>query len=129
MNIIFFDGLCPMCHAWVKRIIRWDKKKIFHFAPLESTWAETMLKPSFPEYLREDTLVYVHNGHVKTRSAAVLCILGALGFPYQLFGIGWLIPARIRDAVYRAVAKRRYRYGKRYEECPVPPNEWKDRFL
>ena len=129
MNIIFYDGLCPMCHAWVKRIIRWDKKKKFQFVPLESALAETMLKPTFPEYLKEDTLVYVQNGQVKIRSTAVLCILRTLGFPYTLFQIGWLVPGFIRDALYQAVANRRYRYGKRYEECPVPPKEWMDRFL
>jgi predicted DCC family thiol-disulfide oxidoreductase YuxK len=47
-----------MCHSWVKRIIRWDNKKTFKFAALESDTAKMILTPLLPEYLKEDTLVY-----------------------------------------------------------------------
>ncbi|MFZ1677755.1 MAG: DCC1-like thiol-disulfide oxidoreductase family protein, partial [Saprospiraceae bacterium] len=54
-KIIFYDGVCPMCNTWVKRIIRWDRKKVFHFAALESETAQKLLTPLLPGYLAEDT--------------------------------------------------------------------------
>jgi predicted DCC family thiol-disulfide oxidoreductase YuxK len=128
-NIIFYDGNCPMCNAWVKRIIPLDHKKRFHFAPLESETAHKVLTPIMPEYLKEDTIIYYEDGQVYLRSSAAIRIMAALGLPYNLGVVFALVPLRIRDGVYRWVANRRYKYGKRYDSCPVPPIEWRDRFL
>jgi predicted DCC family thiol-disulfide oxidoreductase YuxK len=58
-----------------------------------------------------------------------LKIVEALGFPYNLGMIGYILPKKWRDAGYQWLAKRRYRYGKRYDSCPMPPEKWRDRFL
>jgi len=129
MKVIFYDGLCPMCNAWVKRFIRWDKKKLFHYAPLEGERAKQMLGEIFPDFLKEDTIIYFDEGKTYLRSSAALKIMSQFGFPYKLAGIGLLIPRVIRDGVYRGIANRRYAYGKRYESCPIPPPEWRDRFI
>jgi predicted DCC family thiol-disulfide oxidoreductase YuxK len=113
----------------VKRFLRWDKKKIFHFAPLEGETAKQMLGEIFPDFLKEDTIIYFVEGKVYVRSTAALKILSQLKFPYKLSVIGFLVPRLIRDAVYRWIANRRYAYGKRYDSCPIPPPEWRDRFL
>ena len=129
MKIIFFDGNCPMCHSWVKRLINWDKSKIFKFAPLESETARNYLSPILPEYIKEDTIVYYDNGKTYLRSEAALRIIKELGFPYSFLSIGLTVPKAIRDSVYRWVANRRYKFGERYESCPLPSVDWRDRFL
>ena len=118
-----------MCHSWVKRLIHWDRKKQFKFAPLESETAKQILGPLMPEYLLQDTIVYYDNGNVTIRSEAALRILGSLNFPISFLKTGLLIPRQLRDAVYARVAANRFKFGKRYESCPLPPAEWKDRFL
>ncbi len=129
MKIIFFDGNCPMCHSWVKRLINWDKKKIFRFAPLEGETAQKMLPPVLPDYLSEDTIVYFDNGRALLRSDAALQIIGELGFPFSILKFGKVVPGAFRDSVYKMVANRRYTFGKQYDSCPLPPIEWRDRFL
>ena len=129
MKVIFYDGMCPMCNGWVKRFIRWDKKKIFLFAPLEGEIAKQMLEPVFPGYLKENTIIYFEDGNVFVRSTAALKILGQLKFPYSLCKVGLFVPRFFRDWVYHQIAIRRYLYGKRYDSCPMPPPEWRDRFL
>ena len=118
-----------MCHSWVKRLIKWDHKKIFKFAPLESETARKLLTPLFPDYIREDTIVYYDTGKIYLRSEAALRIISNLDFPLSFMKTGLLIPKTIRDAAYKAVARQRYKFGKRYESCPLPPAEWRDRFL
>ncbi len=129
MKIIFFDGTCPMCNAWVKRIIRWDRKKIFRFSPLEGELAKKTLTSLLPGYITEDTIVYYDDGQVYLRSDAGLKIARELGFPYSLGVIGGVMPKDWRDGIYRYIASRRYTYGKRYDVCPMPPQAWKDRFI
>jgi predicted DCC family thiol-disulfide oxidoreductase YuxK len=118
-----------MCHAWVKRIIRWDKKKIFRFSPLEGELAKNTLSSILPGYIAEDTIVYYDDGKVYLRSDAALKIAGALGFPYHLLAAGILVPKFLRNVLYRKIASNRYRFGKRYTSCPLPPVEWKDLFI
>ena len=118
-----------MCNSWVRRIIRMDDTKLFHFAALESETAKEMLTPLLPEYVKEDTVVFYEDGRIYLRSDAALRILKTLGFPYALSSFLAIIPKTLRDGVYRWVANRRYKYGPRYESCPVPPVEWRDRFL
>ena len=129
MKIVFFDGNCPMCHSWVKRIIRSDPDKIFHFAPLDSETAKQLLSPLLPAYIKEDTLVYYDEGTIYLRSDAALRIFKDLGFPYAALSGFKFVPKFMRDNVYRWIANRRYKYGKRYDSCPLPPVEWRDRFL
>ena len=129
MRIVFYDGYCPMCNSWVKQIVRRDKHKTFQFAPLDSETARKMLTSLVPDYIKEDTIIYYEDGKVFMRSDAALRILKTLGFPVSMLSMGLLVPKTIRDGVYNWVAKRRYKFGKRYEECPLPPLEWRDRFL
>jgi predicted DCC family thiol-disulfide oxidoreductase YuxK len=67
---------------------------------------------------------------VLERSRAVLHALAQLGTGWRvLAGIGALVPLSIADAVYAFVARRRYQVFGRYDACPLPRPEWKDRFL
>lgn len=129
MKLIFYDGLCPMCNSWVKRIIAWDKQKVFKFAALEGDTAKQYLAPVFPGYLKEDTIVFLDEGKVFLRSSAFFRICSYLNLPYKFFRVGMLIPKFLRDGVYRWIASRRYKFGERYAACPIPPMEWRDRFL
>ena len=70
-----------MCHAWVKKLIKWDRSGIFKFAPLESDIAKDLLSPILPGYLGEDTVVYYDDGKIYLRSNAALRIFYDLGFP------------------------------------------------
>lgn len=128
-NIIFYDGNCPMCNTWVKRILKWDSKKVFSFAALESETAQKLLKPLFPKYLEENTIILYADDRIYLRSTAVMHILVSLGFPANLGSAMIIFPRGLRDGVYDWIANRRYKYGKRYDSCPIPPPVWRDRFL
>jgi predicted DCC family thiol-disulfide oxidoreductase YuxK len=129
LKVIFYDGYCPMCNGWVRAIIRFDKEKRFHFAALESEVARRMLHPLFPDYEKEDTIILLDEDKVYLRSDAALRILRNLPAPISWLYAGKLVPKSIRDKMYRWIASRRYRWGKRFDSCPVPPKEWRDRFL
>ncbi len=128
MKIVFFDGQCPMCHSWVKRIIRWDKQHLFKFSPLEGNEAHKLLSPLLPDYMQENTIVYYDEGIIYMRSDAAIKIFSQLPFPCNLIVLVKIFPKFLRDFGYRWVANRRYQYGERYDACPLPPREWEDRF-
>jgi predicted DCC family thiol-disulfide oxidoreductase YuxK len=47
----------------------------------------------------------------------------------MLTAIARLVPPGLADALYAAVARRRYRFFGRFDACPLPRPEWRDRFL
>jgi predicted DCC family thiol-disulfide oxidoreductase YuxK len=129
MKVVFYDGYCPMCNAWVKAIVRWDKHKLFHFAPLQSDVAKRMLRPLIADFEKEDTIVLLDEDKVYLRSDAALQVARLLPAPFSWLAAGRFFPKGLRDMVYRWVAANRYRIGQRFDECPVPPREWTDRFI
>ena len=64
-----------------------------------------------------------------TRSDAVLTILDELGGGWKLVAMLRIVPRPVRDAVYRLVARYRYRWFGRFETCQLPAPEQRARFL
>ena len=102
---------------------------MFKFAPLESEEAKKTLGGIFPDYLKENTIVLFDEGKISMRSDAAFNIGKQLTFPMNMSVVGLIVPKFIRDKVYTYIANRRYKFGKRYDSCPIPPPEYRDRFL
>ena len=52
-----------------------------------------------------------------------------LRFPWWLARVGLVVPRVVRDAVYRLVARNRYRWFGRTEACRLPTPDLRARFL
>jgi predicted DCC family thiol-disulfide oxidoreductase YuxK len=129
--IVFFDGVCNFCNASVNFIIDRDPAGYFQFAPLQSDVAKTLLAERGVAVAEGDpeSMVLLEGDRVYLRSTAALRIARRLRGPWPLaYGFAAL-PAFARDAVYRLVAKERYRLFGRAEACRVPTPELRARFL
>ena len=127
--IILFDGVCNLCNSSVDKVIRWDKKKKFRFASLQSAFAINLLNNSSVNPKDLKSIVYYHEGKVKQKSNAVLAIVFQLGFPYSLLYVFKLIPRFLRNYVYDIVAKNRYQWFGEKETCRIPTEEEKSLFM
>ncbi|WP_400194096.1 thiol-disulfide oxidoreductase DCC family protein [Hymenobacter sp. B81] len=130
-SIILFDGVCNLCHGWVQFIIARDPAAQFRFASLQSEAGRRLLPPGFnSDALNPDSVVLIENdGQIYTHSTAVLRILRRLPGGWALLAAGLLVPRPVRDAVYRWVARNRYRWFGRQESCWLPTPELRQRFL
>jgi len=128
-HLLFYDGVCAMCHGIVKGMLRADTEGIFHFAPLQGETAELArtLHPAFPAEI--ETVVYLRRDEVFLRSRAAA--LAAQELPYPVKALSWVrfLPVWLTDAFYGIIARVRYRVFGKYEHCPLPPAEARDRFL
>lgn len=124
--IVMFDGHCNLCNGAVQWIIRRDRKARFRFASLQSSFARAAL---YDERSLPDSVVLMHKGTIRTRSAAAIGIARFLGFPWSLAAVFWIIPWPIRDLIYVWVAKNRYRWFGKRESCMVPTKELRARFF
>lgn len=128
--IVVFDAKCLLCNGWVQFLLRHDRQGRIRFASMQGEQGTRLLNEaglSAGEGLQ--TLLVVESGRSWQHTAAILRILHRLGWPWRLAWVGWLVPAPLRDALYRLVARNRYRIWGRSEVCMVPAPEDAGRFL
>jgi predicted DCC family thiol-disulfide oxidoreductase YuxK len=128
VGIIYFDGVCLLCEGLVKWIIRKDKKGQFRFAALQSANAQSVLA-GVTGARGLNTVVLQIGDRFYLESSAILMIFKQLDFPWSLLALAWIIPAFIRDRLYRLVAYHRYGWFGKRPECLIPDASIKERFL
>ncbi len=127
MSIIVFDGYCNFCSWGVQFLLRRDKKEVFLFASNQSNRGKECLQHF--QIKVSESIYYFRKGNIYTASDAVLFILKDLGYPWKFFMIFKVVPRFIRDAIYRFFAKHRYQLFGRRNDCRVPSEKEKNRFL
>ncbi|WP_340012020.1 thiol-disulfide oxidoreductase DCC family protein [Paenibacillus sp. FSL H7-0690] len=128
-SIVLIDGVCHLCQGVVRFIIPRDPDAKFLFAPLQNEIAAKLMKESGLQPGQLNTVILLENGVYYTESAAVLRIARKLRFPWPVTYVFILVPRPLRNALYRYVAKNRYRWFGRDEQCMLPTPEIKRRFL
>lgn len=126
--IILFDGYCNLCSGWVRFVLAREGRTPFRFASLQSPAGERLLAEyGLPAAVR--TVVMIDDDRAYVRSTAVLRIVGRLRAPWPLLSVFRLTPAPLRDWAYALVARHRYQWFGRRDQCFVPTPELKERFL
>jgi predicted DCC family thiol-disulfide oxidoreductase YuxK len=131
MNIVFFDGVCNLCSRSVQFIIKHDNKNCFKFSSLQSNFAKETFKNNHqisPELLNSIVLINNKN-QIFTQSSAVLKIASKLRFPINLLAIFLVVPKILRDWTYKYVAKRRYNWFGKKDQCWLPNPQILSKFI
>jgi len=127
--VVLFDGVCNLCNRSVQFIIKRDKKKKILFASLQGKMGQEVLKKFNLPADDFNSFILVQGDHIYTRSTAVLRMLKKLGRGWNFLYVFIIVPKFIRNAVYNWIARNRYKwYGKR-DECMIPTPELRERFL
>jgi predicted DCC family thiol-disulfide oxidoreductase YuxK len=127
--LVLFDGVCNLCNASVRFIVRHDRKERFRFASLQSSAGQMYLERFRMPADDFDTFVLIDHENCYTRSTAALRVLrmldGWLALGYALI----FLPRPVRDWLYNLIAKNRYRLFGKKEQCMVPTAGLRKRFL
>ncbi len=128
-TIVFFDGICVLCNASVRFIIKYDKKKHFHFSTLQSDVAKQFLLHQSEKIQQKDSIILWYKHQVYTESSAVLMIAKVLGGFFWITQLFWIIPKFMRDYIYRFIAKNRYKWFGKLDRCVVLDEESRERVI
>ena len=128
-KIIFYDGFCNLCDGFVKAVINLDKNNIFLFAPLKGNHAKHLLKDIYIDSRKTDSVIFYDNKEISFKSKAVIEILLSLKGFFYLFWFAKLIPSFLSNIVYDVVAKNRYVWFGKQDECIIPDKKIKSKFL
>lgn len=127
--IILFDGVCMLCTANARFVLRHDRRGHFRLASEQSEAGRTLCRRFGVDPDNPETMLVIEGGRARRDSDAVLAIAEGLGWPWRTLGALRLVPRGWRDGAYRRVARNRYRLFGRRETCWVPSPEQRERIL
>lgn len=127
--VIAFDGVCVLCHGFVRFMLEHDRSDRFRFASTESEAGKVLFARTGQNLSDPSSVILHHDGRIFTKSDAVLRAAAMLGGLWRAAALFRLVPRPVRDWAYSQVATRRYRLFGKLQSCPVPPAHWQTRFL
>jgi predicted DCC family thiol-disulfide oxidoreductase YuxK len=143
-TLVLFDGECNLCNASVDFAIRRDYLRRLVFAPQQNPAAVEALRRAGHEppaamggddddgggRSADTVLVLSPDGRLHERSSAALNVGLTLDWPWPLLaGLGFLVPAFVRDAIYDCVGRNRIRWFGARDTCRLPTASERRRFL
>ena len=129
-KIILFDGVCNLCNGAIQFVIKRDKKDVFRYAALQSGIGQQMISERGIDTSITDSIILVEPGVAYyTKSEAALEIAREFGGLWPLFQIFKWMPATLRDLVYDFVARNRYSWFGKKDQCMIPTPELQAKFL
>lgn len=127
--LIAFDGICVLCNGFVRFLIRRDPEARLRFTTNQSETGAALFAEAGQD-ARAPTSVILVDGQARYfESDAALRAIAALGGGWRLVSFFRIVPRVLRDTVYRFVARNRYRWFGKLDSCPLPPAEWRERFV
>jgi predicted DCC family thiol-disulfide oxidoreductase YuxK len=127
--IILFDGVCNLCNGAVNFVIKRDKSSLIRFAALQSQSGQHLLEQYHLSTGIFNSFVLIEAGIVYTRSTAALKVCKKLTSFWPLMYGFIIVPKFIRDSIYNWIAKNRFRWFGKTEQCMIPAPGIMERFL
>jgi predicted DCC family thiol-disulfide oxidoreductase YuxK len=128
--IVVFDTNCVLCSGMVAFILAHERNRALRFV---GAWSDEGLafaaRHHFSKSDLDQTFLVLSGDAALSRSDAGVEILSQLRAPWRWLAVVRIIPRPVRDAVYRFVARRRYRWFGRRENCVVVPPSESHRFI
>lgn len=127
--LIVFDDVCVLCSGFVQWVIAHDRQRLFRFTPAQGLLGQALYRDLGLDPVRFETNLLVVDGVAYGKLEALMEVTLRLGGVWRAAGLFKLLPPPLRDALYDAVARNRYRLFGRRDACWLPSREAMDRVI
>jgi predicted DCC family thiol-disulfide oxidoreductase YuxK len=128
-RVVVFDGLCNLCSGGARWVQHHQARPRFRLVPMQSDLGRALLTQH--GYDPDDLLTFlILDGSQRlTQSDAWIHLIAAAGGGWRLIHATRIIRRGWRDAVYRLIARNRYRWFGRRNTCYLlqPPKDSESR--
>lgn len=128
-NLIVFDGECVFCSGFFRFMLRYDRDQRFRFATAQSPLGQDLYRALDLPCGDFETNLIVVNGIIYQRLDAFAAAMTQMGAPWRLLALCRHLPSGLKDAIYKPIARNRYRIWGRRTSCLVPDAQTRARFL
>jgi len=107
-EVIIYDGQCRFCTHFAS----WSKMKYpdINIIPVKTKEARSILKTFGVQFVSLQTIYFITQNKVYTKSTAVFHVLKNIHYPWKLIALFRVLPTRITDLFYDLFAKYRHRF-------------------
>jgi predicted DCC family thiol-disulfide oxidoreductase YuxK len=128
-QLIVFDGVCVLCSGFARMVTSLDKADRFRFATAQSPLGERLFRHfGLPTDVYETNLVII-NGVGYQRLESVIATMRELGWPWRAVAVLSLLPASLRDWIYKRIATNRYAWFGKRDGCDIPSPALRGRLI
>lgn len=128
-SIILFDGVCNFCNSTINFLMKQDTNGAFKFAALQSPAGQQILEQYQLPRENFESFLLIENGKVYKSSSAGLRLYNKLPWYWKWTQVFWIVPPFIRNGIYNFIARNRYKWFGKREQCMIPTPEMRSRFL
>ncbi|OYW75380.1 MAG: hypothetical protein B7Z37_13815 [Verrucomicrobia bacterium 12-59-8] len=107
-HLLLFDGICHLCDASVRFILRRDPAGRIKFAPIQSPLGRELYTQHGLDPAAPNAMLFITPQGAFQASDAALEISRTLGGLWQLALVFKPLPRALRDAAYYFIARNRY---------------------
>ena len=119
-DLIVFDGVCVLCSGFFRFVLRHDHARRFHFATALGPLGQALYRAlDLPTQAFETNLVIV-DGRIYQRLDAFAAAMAPLGGRWRPLAVLRWLPRIVKDPLYHAIARNRYRLFGRHDHCLIP---------
>lgn len=124
--IIVFDGVCVLCNGWVRFLLRHDRRGRYRFAAMQGKTGQRLLAAHGLDPDDPSSFLLVEGGQSWRDTDAIRRVVTGLGGAWRLAHALVLLPRLLRNALYRAIARNRYRwFGATTCHIPDAADRWR----
>jgi predicted DCC family thiol-disulfide oxidoreductase YuxK len=127
-RVILFDGVCVLCSRWARFVIERDPSASFRFVAIQEPYGEALAKRLGIDLAFPETNAAIIGGCAYFKSDVTIEVLSRLS-RWRWVRLGRIVPRRWRDAAYDLIARNRYNWFGRTDECLLPTPEVARHFL
>jgi len=127
-GLVLYDGVCVLCSGWFRFVARRDTGRRFMFTAIQSDHGRALAQKLGIDPDEPQTNAVLLDGEVYLYSDSALAAMAVL--PGWRWALAFrAIPKPVRDALYRLVARNRYRILGRRIACDLGGAEFADRVI
>lgn len=119
-RVLVFDGFCNLCSGWARFMARHPVTPPFRFVAMQSEEGRSLLVAQGIDPEDPSTFLVIDAGRARLESEGAIHVVTVLGGAWRLFAIARVVPRGLRDALYRLLARNRYRWFGRRPVCFLP---------
>ncbi len=129
-KIILFDGICNLCNAWIRFLIKHDTNDVFRYVSIQSNLGQQIIEMLEIDVSKTDSIIlYEKEKNYYIKSKAIFKITKTLGRFFLILNLFSIIPKFITDYIYELIAKNRYKWFGKKDFCSIPNKENLSKFL
>lgn len=119
-RVVVFDGYCHICTGGVRFVLRHPVHPPFEIVPMQSDRGGSLLLKHGIDPENATTFLVLDGDRAMTESDASIHLISALGGIWRIAEAGRIVPKRVRDWMYRLLARNRYNWFGKRDTCYLP---------